>query len=176
MKKKDDEENVMEELHQQRVTSDGQECCGKCWTRARKPRVPTAWTGGAQILKKEEEDARLLNSCEANMKEWAKQWQCDETVQNIWRPSHGTNEDLKKFEEALPRYSKRVRSWKKLRDCMRQKTGVGCDGVHVQNPLDLTTETRREIVELLEKCGTKWTMAAARLHNEVLFDSERCHK
>ena len=42
---------------------------------------PTAWRGGAQILKKEEEDARLLDRCEAKRKEWAKHWQCDESVQ-----------------------------------------------------------------------------------------------
>ena len=29
---------------------------------------PTAWTGGAQILKKEEEDVRLLDRCEAKRK------------------------------------------------------------------------------------------------------------
>ena len=31
---------------------------------------PTARRGGAQILKKEEEDARLLDRCEAKRKEW----------------------------------------------------------------------------------------------------------
>ena len=35
---------------------------------------PAAWIGGAQILKKEE-DARLLDRCEAKRKEWAKHWQ-----------------------------------------------------------------------------------------------------
>ena len=29
-------------------------------------------------MKKEEEDARLLDRCEAKRKAWAKQWQCDE--------------------------------------------------------------------------------------------------
>ena len=52
---------------------------------------PAAWRRGAQILKKEEEDARLLDRCEAKRKEWsirwhnyewAKHWQCDESVQN----------------------------------------------------------------------------------------------
>ena len=43
---------------------------------------PTAWRG-VQILKKEEEDARLMHRCEAKRKEWAKRWQCDENVQNI---------------------------------------------------------------------------------------------
>ena len=37
---------------------------------------PTAWRGGAQILKKEKEDARLLE-------EWSNHWQCDEGVQNM---------------------------------------------------------------------------------------------
>ena len=33
---------------------------------------PAAWKGGAQILIKREEDARLLDRCEAKRKEWAK--------------------------------------------------------------------------------------------------------
>ena len=44
---------------------------------------PTTWRGGTQILKKEEQDARLLDRCEAKRKEWAKHWQCDESVQKV---------------------------------------------------------------------------------------------
>ena len=43
----------------------------------------TAWRRGAQILVSEEEDARLLDRCEAKRKEWAQHWQCDEEVQNV---------------------------------------------------------------------------------------------
>ena len=43
---------------------------------------PTAWRGGAQILKKEE-DVRLLDRCEAKRKERATHWQFDESVQNM---------------------------------------------------------------------------------------------
>ena len=61
----------------------------------------TSWRGGAQILKKEE-DARLLDRCEAKRKDWAKHWQCDEEVPNVedkpWK-----NGELRKWEEALPR-------------------------------------------------------------------------
>ena len=39
-----------------------------------------AWRGGAQILKKEDEDARLLDRCEAKRKEWANHWQRNESV------------------------------------------------------------------------------------------------
>ena len=38
--------------------------------------------GGALIWEKEEEDARLLDCCEAKRKEWSIHWQCDEEVQN----------------------------------------------------------------------------------------------
>ena len=31
---------------------------------------PTAWRGGAQILVNDEENARLLDRCDAKMKEW----------------------------------------------------------------------------------------------------------
>ena len=48
---------------------------------------PAAWRGGVQILKKEE-DGRLSDRCEAKMKELAKHWQCDESVQN-WGTSLG---------------------------------------------------------------------------------------
>ena len=59
------------------------------------------------------------------------------------------NEELEKIEEAFPR----------LKECGLQKTsrlykantGVGCDGIHPEVPLDLTQETRGEVVELLEK-------------------------
>ena len=44
---------------------------------------PTAWREGTQILKKEEEDARLLDCCEAVQQERAKHWQCDDSVQNV---------------------------------------------------------------------------------------------
>ena len=44
---------------------------------------PTAWRGDAQILEKEEEEARLMDRCEVKRTEWAKHWQCSETVQNV---------------------------------------------------------------------------------------------
>ena len=44
---------------------------------------PAAWRGGTQILKKEEVDARLLDRFEAKREEWAKHWQCDESVQKV---------------------------------------------------------------------------------------------
>ena len=60
-----------------------------------------------EILKKGEEDARLLDRCETKRKERAKHWQCNESVQ-IWEDKLWKNEELKKSEEALPR-QKRVR-------------------------------------------------------------------
>ena len=55
-----------------------------------------------QVLKKEEEDARLLDRCGAKRKEWAKHRQCDESVQKVedkpWK-----SEELKRLEGALPR-------------------------------------------------------------------------
>ena len=50
----------------------------------------------------EEEDARLVDRCEAKRKEWSKHWQSDEEVQNVeekpWK-----SEELRKLEEAPPR-------------------------------------------------------------------------
>ena len=44
----------------------------------------------------------------------------------------------------------------------KAKTGVGCDGFHSKVPLDLTKETRGEIVEFLEKVeqNRKWPQQA----------------
>ena len=109
---------------------------------------PTMWRGGVQILKKEEEDTRLLDRCEAKRKEWAKHWQCDEEEQNMqnkpWR-----NEELKECEEALPRLKEG--DLEKASRLYKAKIGVGCDGFHPKVPLDLTKETRGEIVEFWEK-------------------------
>ena len=58
----------------------------------------------------------------AKRKEWAKHWQSDESVQNVDKPSG-----------------------------LYKKKGVGCDGFHPNVPLNLTEETRKEIVEFLEK-------------------------
>ena len=57
---------------------------------------PTEWRGGAEILRKEEENARLLDRCEAKMKVWAKHWQCDESVQNV-EEKPWENEESKKL-------------------------------------------------------------------------------
>ena len=79
--KKKDEKAKLEEMHRRKAEK---------MIRAQrgaglfdKITKPTMWRGGVKILKKEEEDARLLDRCEAKRKEWAKHWQCDESVQNV---------------------------------------------------------------------------------------------
>ena len=42
-------------------------------------------------------------------------------------------------------------------------------------PLDLVEETRREVVEFLEKVGAGWEMAATSLRCNVLLDPEECY-
>ena len=80
--KKEDEKKKMEEMHQQKATQMIKSAEGIAGL-LHKITKPTAWRGGAQILKKEEEDARLLDRCEAKRKEWAKHWQCNERVQKF---------------------------------------------------------------------------------------------
>ena len=78
-------------------------------------------------------------------------------------------EELRRLEEALPR----------LKECHLEKvsrlynarTGVGCDGFHPKVPLDLTKDTRGNIVEFFE-----WEVAATSMHDDVLLDSEECHE
>ena len=79
--KKRDEKRKMEELHQHMVAQMIKSAAGSAGL-LHKITKPTAWRGGTQILK-EEEDARLLDLCEAKREEWAKHWQCDESVQKM---------------------------------------------------------------------------------------------
>ena len=67
----------MEEMHQRMVEKMIKSAEGSAGL-IRKITKPTMWRGGVQILKNEEEDARLLDRCEAKRKQWAKHWQCDE--------------------------------------------------------------------------------------------------
>ena len=80
-------------------------------------------------MKKEEEDARLLDRCEAKRKEWAKHWQCDEGIQNMqnkqWR-----NEELKECEETLPRLKEG--DLDRASRLYKAKTGEECDGFHLK--------------------------------------------
>ena len=148
----------MEEMHHHKVAQMIKSAEGSAG-RLYKITKPTARRGGAQILKKEEEDARLLDRCEAKMKEWVKHWQCDEEVQIVmdkpWK-----NRELRKREEALPRF----KEWEldKVSRMYKTETGVGCDGFHPKVPLDLATETRGDIVDFLEKVerSGKWPQQA----------------
>ena len=113
---------------------------------------PTMWRGGLQILKEEEEDARLLDRCEAKRKEWAKHWQCDEEMQNMqhkpWR-----NDELKECEEALPRTKEG--DLDKASRLRKAKTGVGCDGFHPKKSFAFDKRNERKNCRLLGEGGTK---------------------
>ena len=170
--KRKDEKAKMEEMHQRKVENMIKSAEGSAGF-LRKITKPTMWRGGMQILKDEEEDARLLDGCEAKKKEWAKHWLCEEEIQNMqskpWR-----NDELKECEEALPRLKEGdLDTASRL---YKAKTGVGCEGFHSKVPLDLTQETRGGIVEFLEESGAEWPVATTSLHNDVLLDSEECHE
>ena len=77
--KKGYEKEKVEEMHQQRVAQMIKSAEGSAGL-LHKISKPTAWRGGAQILKEQEEDARLLDRFEAKRKEQAKHWQCNEEV------------------------------------------------------------------------------------------------
>ena len=72
----------MEKRHQQKVAQMIKSAEGSAG-HLHKITKPTARRVGAQILKKEEDGARLLDRCEAKRKELRKHWQCDEDVQNL---------------------------------------------------------------------------------------------
>ena len=146
----EDEKEKMEEMHQRKVEK--KESAEGSAGLLHQITKPTMWRGGVQILKKEEEDARLLDRCKAKRKEWANHWQCDESVQNVenkpWK-----NEELKKIEEASPRLKEC--DLEKASGLYKAKTGVGCD-------LDFTKEPRKEVVEFVEKVeqSGKWPQQA----------------
>ena len=72
----------MEEMHQQKMGQMIEIAEGSAGLLHKICKL-TAWRRRAQILKIEEADARLLDRCEAKRKEWAKHWQCDDSVQNM---------------------------------------------------------------------------------------------
>ena len=76
--RKEDDKRRVEELHQRRVKQMIKSAEGSAGLQ-HKITMPTAWRRRAQILKKEEEDARLLDRSEAKRKEWAKHWQVAKT-------------------------------------------------------------------------------------------------
>ena len=166
-----DEKEKIEEMHQHKVAQmikSAERSAGLLHKISKR----TAWRRGAQILVNEAEDARLLDRCEAKRKEWAKR-QYDEEVQNVeekpWK-----NDELRKLEEALP--SLKECHLEKVSRLYKAKTGIGCDGFHPKVPLDLTKETREEIVAFLREGGAEWKVAATSMHNDVLLDSEECHE
>ena len=83
-----DEAKKMEEEQQEKVSQMIKSADGSAGL-LHKITKSTAWRGGVQILKKEEEDARPTDRCEEKVKEWARLWQCDAYVQNqdnkLWK-------------------------------------------------------------------------------------------
>ena len=69
IQKKKDEKEKMGEMHQRNVEKIIKSAEGSAGL-LHKITKPTMWRGGVQILKEEEEDARLLDRCEAKRKEW----------------------------------------------------------------------------------------------------------
>ena len=155
----------MEGMHQQKVNQMIKSAEGSAGP-LHKITKPAAWTGGAQILKKEEEGARLLDRCEAKWKEWAKHWQCDESVQNM-EDKPWNNEELKKLVEALPR----------LKECdlekesrfYKAKDKSGMRRLPPERLLEFDERNMQRNCGVAGNGGTKWKMAAASLRNDVLF-------
>ena len=146
----------MYEMHQHRVNQMIKSAEGSAGL-LHKITKPPAWRGGAPILKKEV-DVTLLDRCEAKRKH-GKNIGSVTKVCSLWRTSLGRmNEELKKLEEALLR--PKEGKLEKVSRLYKAKTGVGW--LPPESPLDLTKETRGEIVELLEKVeqSGKWPQQA----------------
>ena len=74
------------------------------------------------------------------------------------------------MEEALPRLKEC--GLEKVSRLYKAKTGVGCDSFHAKVPLDVTKETRAEIVEFLEKEEQSGQWPQQALHDGVVLDTE----
>ena len=118
--KKKDEKGIMEEMHQQKVVQMMKSAEGSAGLLHKTK--PTMWRGGVQILEKEEEGARLLDRCEAKRKAWSKHWQRNEEY-TVCKTKPWKNEELRKWEEALPRLKEG--DLDKASRMYRAKTGVG---------------------------------------------------
>ena len=147
----------MEEMHQHKVAQMIKSAEGSAGL-LHKITKPTAWKGQTQMLKKEEEDARLWDCCEAKREAWAKHWQCDESVQNV-EDKPRENEELKRLEEALPRL--KGCDLEQVSRLYKAKTGVGCDGFHPKVP-GFDKRNKRRSGGILGG-GTKWKMGATKL-------------
>ena len=137
MKKKDEKENL-EEIHQRKVEKMGKSAEGSAGL-LHKITKPTMLRRGVQIMEKEEEDATLLDRCEAKEKN-GKPWR---------------NEELKECEEAVSRLKEG--DLEKASRLYKAKTGVGCNGFHPNVPLDLTTETKgvaNDRNKLAQRCSS----------------------
>ena len=81
---------------------------------------------------------------------------------------------LKECEEALT--GLKEGDLEKASRLYKATTGVGCDGFHPKVPLELTKETREEIVEFLEKVvqSGKWPQQACT--TMFFLIPEECHE
>ena len=110
--KKEDDKRKMEELHQQKVSQMIKSVEGSAGL-LHKITKPTAWRGEAQILKKKEEDARLLDRCERGKN--------GQSIGSVMRACGTLRTSLGK---------RRVRIGKSFEISTRENTGAGCDGCH----------------------------------------------
>ena len=58
----------------------------------------------------------------------------------------------------------------------KTKTGVACDGFHPKSILGFDNGNERRNRGVPGEGGTKWKVAAASLHSEVLLETEECHE
>ena len=93
----------------------------------------------------EERDVRPLARCEEKTMEWVKHWQCDTEVQDLKEDMLWMNERLQSLKEGdlekAARELTRPRRWWDVMD------------FHPKVPLDLSKDTRGDIVGILGESG-----------------------
>ena len=103
---------------------------------------PTAWRGGAQILRERRRGRQAVGQSIGNVTK----------VCSIWRNKPWQNEELKQIGGSLAK-ANRVRLEKGFEIVQGKRGGVGCGGFHPKVPLDLTKVTRVEVVSSWKKWG-----------------------
>ena len=127
VKKEDEKENV-EEMHHRKVKQMIKSAEGI----AQNHETDSMERSSTQILEKEEEDAGLMDWCEAKRKNGQRTGSVAKACR-MWRRSRGKMKNCRIWRKHCQGSKRREH-----RVCSRQKKGEGCDGFHPKVSLDLT--------------------------------------
>ena len=128
---------------------------------------------GVQILKEEEEDARLLDRSEAKRKEWAKHWQCDSGKYIICRTSR---EGIRNWVNVRKRCRDERRRLGKGVEIVQGKDRSWIRRLPPESPLGLDKRNKGRNRGVAGKGEAELQMAATSLYDDVFHGAEERHE